>query len=245
MTVQPIDVYYSPGPNGRKISIFCEEAGLPYRAIPVDALKGDQFSPEFLKISPNNRVPAIVDPDGPDGQPISVFESGAILLYLGNKIGRFVGETPREKVAVMEWLFWQMAGLGPMGGQLSHFVNFADHGGNDYARERYYREYDRLLGVMDRRLADHEYLAGDYSVADMAAFPWLLPKKAFGVDIDRFPNTRRWFDAIKVRPAVQKAVALGMDWGMERGNIRNMTDAERKMSFAQTHEDVVAQAKGS
>jgi GST-like protein len=239
-----IDLYYSPGPNGRKISIFCEEAGLAYRLIPVDAAKGEQFSAEFLRINPNNRVPAIVDPDGPDGQPISVFESGAILLYLGNKIGRFVGDTPREKVAVMEWLFWQMGGLGPIGGQLSHFVNFADHAGNDYARDRYYREYDRLLGVMDRGLADHAFLAGEgYTVADIAAFPWLLPKKAFGVDIDRFPNTRRWFDAIKVRPAVQRAVALGHDWGMERGNIRNMTEAERKIAFGQTHEMVVEAAK--
>ncbi|MET0983862.1 MAG: glutathione binding-like protein [Steroidobacteraceae bacterium] len=232
-----IDLYYAPGPNPRKVAIMLEECALPYRAVPVDLHKGHQFTAEFLKISPNNRVPAIVDPDGPDGTPVSIFESGAILIYLARKTGRFGGEGEREQIAVHEWLFWQVGGLGPMGGQLSHFVNFAEHG-NDYAKARYAREYERLLAVMDARLNDCAFLAGDaYSIADMAAFPWLLPYRTFGVDLDSFGCVRRWFDTIKQRPAVRRAIALGMDWNFER---RELTEAERRMSFEQSAATVTA-----
>jgi len=235
-----IDLYYAPGPNPRKISIMLEECGLPYRAIPMNLMKGEQFSPEFLGISPNNRVPAIVDSDGPGGESIAIFESGAILLYLAKKAGRFAGDTERERIAIHAWLFWQVGGLGPMGGQLSHFVNHAKEG-NAYARARYEREYDRLLGVMEAQLADRDYLAGEYSIADMASFPWLLPYRIFGVDLDRFPRLRRWFDGIKARPAVRRAVALGMDWDMEPGE---MSEEERRLSFEQSSSTVAAARAG-
>ena len=237
-----IDLYYAPGPNPRKVAIMLEECGLPYRAIPVDLNRGDQLKPEFLKISPNNRIPAITDSEGPDGAPISIFESGAILLYLARKAGgRVLGETERDRIAVQEWLFWQVGGLGPMGGQHSHFVNFVQEG-SEYAKARYAREYDRLLGVMDVRLAAREYLAGNYSIADMAAFPWLLPYKVFGVDLDAFPNVRQWFNRIKARPAVQRAVELGKDWNLER---HNLTEEERKTIFGQDAKTVAATRGGS
>jgi GST-like protein len=226
-----IEVYYAPGPNPRKVAIMLEECALPYRVIPVDLNKGHQFSAQFLDVSPNNRVPAIVDSDGPDGKPVSIFESGAILIYLARKTGRFGGRNAREQIAVHEWLFWQVGGLGPIGGQLSHFINFAGSG-NDYAKARFAREYDRLLGVMDARLSERPFLAGDeYSIADMAAFPWLLPYRTFGVDLDAFRAVRRWFDTIKQRPTVRRAVALGMDWNFER---RELTEEERKLSFEQS-----------
>ena len=171
-----IDFYYAPTPNGWKISIMLEEISIPYKVIPVNLGKGDQFKPEFLAISPNNRMPAIIDHDGPEGKQISVFESGAILMYLGEKTGKFFPQTSREKTRVLEWLFWQVGGLGPMAGQLSHFVNYAPNfpGDHSYSTGRYQNEYDRLLGVMDTVLKDHEYLAGEYSIADMASFPWVL-----------------------------------------------------------------------
>jgi len=231
-----IDLYYAPGPNPRKVSIMLEECGLPYNAIPVNLTRGDQFNPEFLRISPNNRVPVIVDTEGPDGEPISIFESGAILLYLAKKAGRFAGDSERESIEIQSWLFWQVGGLGPMGGQLSHFVNHAKEG-NEYARARYAREYDRLLGVMESQLAERDYLAGDYSIADMAAFPWLLPYRVFGVDLSGFPRVRRWFDSIKARPAVRRAVALGMEWDMEPGEL---SEEERKLSFEQNAAFVAA-----
>ena len=199
-----IDLYYWPTPNGKKISIMLEECGLEYHVIPVDIGAGDQFAPEFLKISPNNRMPAIVDHD----TGISVFDSGAILIYLGEKTGRFLPVETAARFDVLAWLFWQASGLGPMAGQLSHFVSYTHHE-HDYSLNRYSNEYDRLLAVLDVRLRDREFITADYSIADIGAFPWVLPYKRFGADLDKFANVRRWFDAIKERPAVRKGVDLG------------------------------------
>jgi GST-like protein len=210
MTQAPIDLYYWPTPNGWKISIMLEECGLPYNVKYVDILKGDQFEPAFLEIAPNNRMPAIVDPDGPDGRPVSVFESGAILQYLGDKTGRFYSDDPRKRIATNEWLFWQMGGLGPMAGQCHHFTQYATEK-IPYAIERYERECGRLYGVMNRRLADNEYLAGDYSIADMACFGWIRPYKRQGQVIEEFANLHRWFKAVGERPAVIKAIAVGAE----------------------------------
>ena len=192
-----IDLYYAPTPNGWKITIMLEECSMPYKVIPVNLGKGDQFKPDFLKISPNNRMPVIVDNSLSD--PISVFESGAILMYLAEKSGRFFGEDERERVRVLEWLFWQIGGLGPMAGQVSHFVNYAPNfpGDHSYSEKRYKNEYDRLLGVMNNVLESREYLAGNYSIADMASFPWVTAYKRYEVDLDSFSNVRRWFDDIK------------------------------------------------
>ena len=208
-----IDLYYAPTPNGWKISIMLEEISIPYKVIPVNLGKGDQFKPEFLAISPNNRMPAIIDHDGFEGEQVSVFESGAILMYLGEKTGKFFPQTPPEKTRVLEWLFWQVGGLGPMAGQLSHFVNYAPNfpGDHSYSTARYQNEYDRLLGVMDTALKDREYLAGEYSIADMASFPWVTAYKRYEVDLDVFKNVRRWFDAIKSRPAVRKGIDVGKE----------------------------------
>jgi len=202
-----IDLYYWPTPNGRKISIMLEECELEYTTIRVDIGRGDQFKPDFLKISPNNRMPAIVDLD----TGISVFEGGAILIYLAEKCGQLLPQDQKNRFEVLQWLFWQAGGLGPMAGQLSHFVNYAKEP-QPYSHDRYGNEYDRLLAVMDVRLRDREYLAGDYSIADIAAFPWVIPYKRLGNDLDRFENLRRWFDAIKSRPAVRRGVDLGEDW---------------------------------
>jgi GST-like protein len=208
-----IDFYYAPTPNGWKISIMLEETSIPYKVIPVNLGKGDQFKPEFLAISPNNRMPVIVDHEGPDGEQVSVFESGAILMYLSEKTGKSFPQTPQEKFRVLEWLFWQVGGLGPMAGQVSHFVNYAPNfpGDHSYSEKRYKNEYDRLLGVMNSILSEREYLAGDYSIADMASFPWVTAYKRYEVDLDRFKNVRRWFDELKNRPAVR----AGMDVGKE------------------------------
>src|SRR6187402_3317706 len=192
---QPIDVHYWPTPNGHKITITQEEMGLPYEIRPLNIGRGDQFKPEFLAISPNNRMPAIVDPDGPGGQPISVFESGAILQYLGRKYGKFYPAGERERVEVEQWLFWQVGGLGPMAGQAHHFRQYAPEK-IAYAIDRYTNECNRLYGVLDRRLADRDFLAGDYSIADMAAYPWVRPYKNQGQDLEDFPNLKRWFEAI-------------------------------------------------
>jgi GST-like protein len=202
-----IDLYYWPTPNGHKISIMLEECGLEYTTIPVNIGRGDQFKPEFLRISPNNRMPAIVDHDN----GTSVFEGGAILIYLAEKTGLFLPVEGGARMQVLEWLFWQAAGLGPMAGQLSHFVNYAKNP-EPYSHDRYAREYDRLLAVMDVRLRDREYLAGDYSIADIASFPWVLPYRRLGNDLDKFVNLRRWFDAIKERPAVRRGIDLGKGW---------------------------------
>tara|TARA_B100001179_G_scaffold192438_1_gene149610 strand:- start:142 stop:867 length:726 start_codon:yes stop_codon:yes gene_type:complete len=237
-----IDLYYAPTPNGWKISIMLEETATPYNVIPVNLGKGDQFKPEFLAISPNNRMPAIVDHEGPDGKQVSIFESGAILMYLGEKTGQFFPQTPREKFRVLEWLFWQVGGLGPMAGQVSHFVNYAPNfpGDHSYATERYKNEYDRLLGVMDTVLKKREFLAGDYSIADMAAFPWVLMYKRFGVNLDAFDNLRRWFDAIKNRPAVRKGIDLGKEL---RNPNANQSKESLKMMFGQTADSIKKAAK--
>jgi GSH-dependent disulfide-bond oxidoreductase len=204
---QPIALYYWPTPNGWKISIMLEECGLPYVVHPVDISKGEQFSPQFLAISPNNRIPAIVDPDGPGGRPISVFESGAILQYLGRKTGRFYPRDERACVAVDEWLFWQMGGLGPMAGQANHFRRYAPEK-IAYAIERYTNEVNRLFGVMNTRLAAHEFLAGRYSIADMACVGWVRLAERMGQDLMQFPHLKRWFETIRARPAVKRAFAI-------------------------------------
>ncbi len=195
-----IDLYFWPTPNGWKITIMLEELELPYKVIPVDIGKGDQFAPEFLAISPNNKMPAIVDPDGPDGAPVSIFESGAIMIYLAEKTGRFMPQDPRGRVQVLEWLMFQMGTVGPMLGQVHHFRNYAPEK-LPYAIDRYTNEAGRIYNVIDRRLADREYLAGDYSIADMAVWPWLLGERQ-GQNFDDFPNLKRWRDSVKMRPAV-------------------------------------------
>jgi len=200
-----IDLYYWTTPNGHKITVFLEEAAVDYRIIPVDIGKGEQFAPEFLRISPNNRMPAIVDHAPTDGgAPISVFESGAILLYLAEKTGRFIPTDIRDRVEVLQWLFWQMGGLGPMAGQNHHFVQYAPEQ-IPYAIDRYVKETERLYGVLDRRLADRPFLAGEYSIADMASYPWIVPHKRQQQILDDFPHLKRWFTAIRERPAVVRA----------------------------------------
>ena len=226
-----IDLYYWPTPNGWKVSIMLEECGLEYRVIPVNIGQGDQFKPEFLAISPNNRMPAIVDHDV-DGEPLSVFESGAILIYLAEKTGRFMPSALRARKTVMEWVFWQVGNLGPMAGQASHFVNYApDDQDLSYSLERYLREYDRCLGVMDRQLEHNEFLCGEYSIADMASWPWLMPYKRYGVDLDKFPNVRRWHNTMKARPAASKGLDVLKD---SRRFGRKPSDEERKLLFEQT-----------
>ena len=205
-----IDLYFWPTPNGFKITIMLEECGLPYEVKFVNIGKGDQFNPEFLTFSPNNRMPAIIDSDGPDAKPISVFESGAILQYLGRKTGQFYPPEERARVAVEEWLFWQMGGLGPMAGQAHHFRQYAPQK-IDYAYNRYTDEVNRLYVVMNIRLKDREYLAGDYSIADMAAYPWLRPYKRQGQDLAEFPNIEAWYKRIHDRPAVARAVVVGRE----------------------------------
>jgi GSH-dependent disulfide-bond oxidoreductase len=204
---KPIDLYYWSTPNGWKISIMLEECGLPYSVIPVNIAKGDQFKSEFLAISPNNRMPAIVDPNGPGGRPISVFESGAILQYLGRKTGKFYPADERQRAEVEQWLFWQMGGLGPMAGQANHFRNYAPEP-IDYAIKRYTDEVNRLYGVMNKRLADREFLSGKYSIADIACIGWTLSWKRQGQEIDEFPNLRRWQETIKARPAAERGLAV-------------------------------------
>ena len=232
-----IDLYYAPTPNGWKISIMLEEAEMEYKVIPVNLGAGDQFKPEFLKISPNNRMPVIVDSDGPGGEEISVFESGAILMYLGEKSGKFFPQSDKDRIRVLEWLFWQIGGLGPMAGQVSHFVNYAPNfpGDHSYSETRYKNEYDRLLGVMDNVLSEREFLAGEYSIADMASFPWVTAYKRYEVDLDSFKNVRRWFDSIKNRPAVRK----GMDVGKENRNFgKGITKEALETMFQQTSKTI-------
>ena len=203
-----IDLYYWTTPNGHKVSIFLEEAGLPYQVHGINIGKNDQFKPEFLKIAPNNRIPAIVDQHPADGgAPLPMFESGAILLYLAEKTGRFIPADLRGRQEVSQWLFWQMGGLGPMAGQNHHFGTFAPEK-IPYAIERYVKETARLYGVLDRRLAERDFVAGDYSIADMAIYPWVVPHSRQQQDLADFPNVQRWFERIKARPAVQRAYAL-------------------------------------
>jgi GST-like protein len=204
----PIQLHYWPTPNGWKITIMLEECNLPYEIKFVNILKGEQFEPAFLAISPNNRMPAIVDPSGPDGAPISIFESGAILQYLGNKMGRFYPADQRRRSEVEQWLFWQMGNLGPMSGQAGHFRNYAREK-LPYAIDRYTNEVARLYGVMDGRLADREYLSGEYSIADMACYPWIISHERLGQNLADFPNLERWYKAVAARPAVARAVKVG------------------------------------
>ena len=237
-----IDLYYAPTPNGWKISIMLEEAEMEYKVIPVNLGAGDQFKPEFLKISPNNRMPVIVDSDGPGGGEISVFESGAILMYLGEKSGKFFPQSDKERIRVLEWLFWQIGGLSPMAGQVSHFVNYAPNfpGDHSYSEKRYKNEYDRLLGVMNMVLEERDFLAGEYSIADMASFPWVTAYKRYEVDLDSFKNVRRWFDAIKSRPAVRK----GMDVGKENRNFgKGISKESLKTMFGQDSKSIKEEAE--
>ena len=225
-----IDLYYWTTPNGHKITIFLEEAELLYRIVPVNISKGDQFKPEFLAISPNNRMPAIVDHRPKDnGKPISVFESGAILLYLAEKTGKHLPSSLRERTQVMEWLFWQMGGLGPMAGQNHHFAYYAPEK-IPYAIDRYVKETNRLYGVLDRQLAGHEFIAGRYSIADMATYPWIVPHARQRQKLEDFPNLKRWFEAMRVRPAVVRAYARASEINTEP----TVSEASRKILFGQT-----------
>ncbi|MCC5863080.1 MAG: glutathione S-transferase N-terminal domain-containing protein [Gammaproteobacteria bacterium] len=220
-----IDLYYWPTPNGWKITLFLEEAGLDYRIVPVNIGRGEQFEPAFLRLSPNNRMPAIVDTE----TGTSVFESGAILVYLAEKTGQFLAPSGPARVAALEWLFWQVGGLGPMGGQLGHFRNYAQVK-IDYAIERYANEYDRLLSVLERRLAEATFLAGDdYSIADMATWPWVHPCERLGQSLEAYPSGRRWFDAVAARPAVQRGLAAGSELRSAGG----LDDEARRVLFGQ------------
>ena len=209
-TIQQVDLYYWPTPNGYKISIMLEECRLPYRMIPVNISRGDQFKPEFLAISPNNRMPAIVDHQGPGGKPISIFESGAILQYLGRKTGKFYPAGERARVEVDQWLFWQMGNLGPMAGQAHHFRLYAPEK-LPYAIERYTNECNRLYGVMNRQLAEREFLAGKYSIADIACVGWISRWERHGQNLDEFPHVKRWFETMLARPAVHRGIHLRVE----------------------------------
>lgn len=234
-----IDFYYWPTPNGWKVAILLEELGLEYRLIPVNISKGEQFRPEFLAISPNHRIPAIVDHDDPDG-PLPIFESGAIMWHLATKTGRFIPADRVGRKETMEWLFWQVGNLGPMAGQLSHFVNYAPEGVGDYGRERYAREYDRCLGVLERRLEGRDWIVGDaYSIADMISWPWVLIAPRLGAELDKFPRVADWRERIKARPAVQRAIEIGKEW--RRSGPPD--EEERRILFEQTSESVRALAE--
>ncbi len=225
-----IELYSWPTPNGMKISIALEEMGLEHRVLPVDIGKGDQFKPEFLAISPNNKIPAIVDHAPADGgAPVSLFESGAILLYLGEKTGQFLSADLRQRATTLEWLFWQVAGLGPMSGQYGHFHVYAPEI-ITYARDRYANEVNRLYSVMDKRLGQEAFLAGDYSIADMACYPWVNSYDKAPIDLTPFPNLRRWFASIKARPAVAKVYA---ERDSVYGERKPMSDEEKKILFGQ------------
>ena len=225
---KPIELHYWPTPNGWKITIMLEELGVPYEVKYVNIGKGEQFEPSFLKIAPNNRMPAIVDPEGPDGKPISIFESGAILQYLGRKFAKFYPADERARVEVEQWLFWQMGGLGPMAGQAHHFRQYAPEK-LPYAIDRYTNEVNRLYGVMNKRLADREFLAGEYSIADMASIGWTRSYKNQGQELEDFPHLKRWFDAILARPAVERALGVGQE---RRNNLADDKDAQ-KVLFGQ------------
>jgi len=226
---RPIELFYWPTPNGWKISIMLEECRLPYVVRPVNIAAGEQFAAEFLAISPNNRMPAIVDPQGPGGRPISVFESGAILQYLGRKTGKFYPANERGRVEVEQWLMWQMGGLGPMAGQAHHFRNYAPER-ILYAIERYTNECNRLYGVMNLRLRDRRFLAGKYSIADMACIGWVSRYKQQGQDLDEFPHLKRWFETIQKRPAVERAYAIAKQVNPDA---RGMSEEAKKILFGQ------------
>lgn len=236
----PIEIHFWPTPNGYKIVIACEEMGLPYEIKPVNIGRGEQFEPQFQAISPNGRMPAIVDPEGPGGKPISVFESGAILQYLGRKTGQFYGADERQRVEIEEWLFWQMAGLGPMAGQAHHFRGYApamlpDRRLTAYGAARYTNETHRLYGVLNRRLEGREFLAGDYSIADMAAWPWVRPWKMQGIVLEEFPNVKAWSQRIDERPAVKRSLKVGEDLrrNMNLAGAGQDAEAARRILFGQ------------
>ena len=238
-----IDLHYWTTPNGHKITMFLEETGLEYKIFPVNIGKGEQFKAEFLAISPNNRIPALVDhePKG-GGKPVSVFESGAMLVYLAEKTGKFLPASGAARYDVMQWLFWQMGGLGPMAGQVNHFKNYAVEK-LPYAIDRYVKEVNRLHGVLNKRLADREFVAGDYSIADMASYPWIVPWERQGQNIADFPHLKRWFEAIKARPATVRAYALVPKINPNQGGIR--TEEERRILFGQTAASVAAAASAA
>ncbi len=223
-----VELYYWPTPNGQKITIFLEETAVPYTLHPVDIGKGDQFSPEFLRISPNNKMPALVDPAGPDGKPIALFESGAILLYLAEKTGRFLPRDPFNRYQVIQWLMFQMSGVGPMLGQAHHFRGYAPEK-IEYAINRYTKEAGRLYSVMDTQLALRDYIAGEYSIADMAIYPWIVPYERQGQALEDYPHLQRWFGRLAVRPAVQRGMA-------QLAELRTsaMTDKARETLFGNT-----------
>ena len=224
-----IDLYYWGTPNGHKITIFLEEAGIDYRIIPVNINTGEQFNPDFLKLSPNNRMPAIVDLDPSDGsEPISIFESGAILLYLAEKTGQFIPQNIRGRKIVLEWLFWQVGGLGPMAGQNHHFVQYAPEK-IPYAMNRYVKETNRLYGVLNRQLQGQDYLAGEYSIADMACYPWIVPYEKQQQDLENFPALKAWFNRLQSRPAIIKAYEKGQPYS----SATPLTDIARKILFGQ------------
>ncbi|MCX7164501.1 MAG: glutathione S-transferase N-terminal domain-containing protein [Betaproteobacteria bacterium] len=224
-----IDLYYWTTPNGHKITMFLEEAGMPYRIVPINIGKGEQFAPDFLRIAPNNRIPAIVDDQPADGgAPLALFESGAILLYLADKTGRFIAPDLRRRNETIQWLFWQMGGLGPMAGQNHHFTQYAPEK-LPYAIERYTRETARLYAVLNKRLADREFIAGEYSIADMACYPWIVPHQKQGQDLDDFPQLKRWFEAIRSRAATQRAYALTQ----EINPVPVIDDEARRLLFGQ------------
>ena len=225
-----IDLYTWPTPNGHKVHIMLEELGLPYNVIPVNIGRGDQFASEFLKISPNNKMPAMVDPDGPGGEPISLFESAAILIYLAEKTDRFMPREKRARYLVIQWLMFQMGHIGPMLGQAHHFRQYAPDK-IAYAVDRYTNEAARLYGVMDRRLAEAEYVAGDYSIADMAIYPWIRPYERQGQNLDDFANLKRWFEAISERPAVQRGLEVLKE---ERRKPEGMDEKAREILFGAT-----------
>jgi glutathione S-transferase len=213
----PIEIFYWPTPNGHKVTIACEEMGLPYEIRPVNIGRGEQFEPDFLAISPNNRMPAITDPDGPDGEPISIFESGAILQYLGRKTGRFYPQDERAQVKVDEWVFWQMANLGPNAGQRNHFRNYAPSFIHDqrevaYGAIRYTNEVNRLYGVLDGQLKGRDFITGEYTIADMITWPWMTGRSTSALDIDEFPNVKAWYARVEAREAVGRAMARARDF---------------------------------
>ena len=231
-----IDFYFWTTPNGYKPMLFLEETGVPYTIVPVNIGKGEQFEPEFLKISPNNRIPAIVDHAPADGgTPVSVFESGAILLYLAEKTGRFLPADVAGRTEALQWLFWQMGGLGPMGGQNLHFSAYAPQK-IPYAIDRYAKETERLYGVLDRRLAESEFVAGDYSIADMASYPWVLRLTREGENLEEFPHLKRWFETIAARPATIRAYAKGK----AVNTTPTITEESKKLLFGQGADRIAA-----
>lgn len=229
-----IDLYYWTTPNGHKVTMFLEEAGVPYTVKPVNIGTGEQFQPEFLKIAPNNRIPAIVDHAPPGGgAPVSVFESGAILLYLAEKTGKFIPSDIRGRVEVLQWLFWQMGGLGPMAGQNHHFVQYAPEK-LPYAIDRYVKETSRLYGVLNKRLADRQFVAGEYSIADMASYPWIVPHERQQQKLEDFPNLKRWFEAIRARPATVRAYDVAKTINTKP----TVDEASKKILFGQSAANV-------